>query len=708
MPLDGGSAHPIVISEEDDVDVQELSVIERYLRRLRSRRSSDHQSFVTGNLTQGDDAQRDPGSLVEVPPRLQDEYRWQFLRVVTIYRHSQWSGVFLRGLRLTRQRNLRGLLPRLRNEICELYDIDEEDERPHDVQATVEIAVTEVIGTRAFSRTNTTFPCRRFNPHQWDTMETYENRGGLIQRWKFTRYWPTSWAMTRKKCCHFDLSRLRSDDVEDEYLRVSDEELRSEFRGGIVRGGSYREGQICLPAIDVDSIRSERYVLMTLKRDQKYTADDYFCGAGGASCGIQQAGLRLAVACDSDGAACASYRANFPYATLKHMNIFRLIEEMKTLKDHSDLLHISPPCQVWSPAHTHPGKNDEANAAALLACGQVLERRRPRISTGEQTFGLLFDRNEQAFNALVGQYTALGYSFSCNILLFHEYGVAAKRRRLIWIASCPREALPPFPSPTHAAHADSRDLPPAVTLREKLKAVQRGCGNGGRLHNPEHMLIKARNSEKFPKPPYDDSIQVGTITTAGAELAHPTGRRNFTLRELAVIQGFPLRYKFRGTTTGIRRQIGNAFPPVVVEILYRHLKEWLWKQDGVKPTVTASHMTSARAIEHSHRRHVEDLIIIDDTSDVRMTGPTDLADNRDDSSNDPIVISGSDDDEMLDVPESDDRPNFSRESSRTLSAESLPSLMEVDMNGEHNTGTRGRVGRDDSSHRDFWIRRFLQ
>lgn len=138
----------------------------------------------------------------------------------------------------------------------------------------------------------------------------------------------------------------------------------------------------------------------------------------------------MILACDKDHAACETYRQNFPEAALKQMSICDWIEESGNSTTHSDISHFSPPCQAFSPAHTRTGKDDEVNARALLTVEKVLERRRPRISTGEQTFGLLFDRNEEFFNALVGQYSALGYSFSWNILRFKEYGLPSIRRRL--------------------------------------------------------------------------------------------------------------------------------------------------------------------------------------------------------------------------------------------------------------------------------------
>ncbi|KAI1154410.1 S-adenosyl-L-methionine-dependent methyltransferase [Nemania diffusa] len=715
--------HP---TEEDDVNDAELSPLEKGLRDLQHARD-EGQHIPIIDLTQSDEDNGDvrqyelqiiseldrarsdasvfrgpfrnlsiplrsrlssfryinilikPRILVEVPQRPREEFSWQFIHVCDIYTDARSNNVIIRGIRLTRHRYMRGLLPRMKNEICALYDIDREDTRHEDIQAAVEVPVTEVIRSRAFSRTNDAFPAHRFNRGQWTTVEDIENKGTLVQRWKCYRHWPSPMAMATKKSYSGAVVRLRYADIEDAHFRVADDKLRNGFRGGITPGGSFINGQIHKPTVDIE--KDDQNTTTPLQYRQRYTADDMFCGAGGVSCGTRRAGLQPRLACDIDPAAAISYRENFPEAILKETNIFKLAEESRTLAGlllyYSDFLHISPPCQVWSPVHTRPGKDDEANVAALFACAEVLNMRRPRISTGEQTFGLLFDRNENFFNALVGQYTALGYSFSWDILSFKEYGVPSIRRRLIWIASCPGEALPPFPTPTHAER--NRDLPNPVTLHDVLNNI----GRRGRdhLHDVEGMLSRARNSTKFPREPYDDRIQIGTVTTAGSEWAHPSGKRNFTLRELAVIQGFPRSHKFVGTMTQINRQIGNAFPPVVVETLYRHLKKWLLRQDGIVDRCRETLQTSNITATERRRR---DIIILDPVEDVvdapqpsRVITPIVIDDD--------IAADDSGDVAMIDLTDTaDDCPSFSRESSCTLLAESLPSVMEVEVDNERN------------------------
>jgi DNA (cytosine-5)-methyltransferase 1 len=63
-----------------------------------------------------------------------------------------------------------------------------------------------------------------------------------------------------------------------------------------------------------------------------------------------------------------------------------------------DVLHISPPCQTWSMAHTVPGRNDDANSASLFSVRELLLLGRPRVATMEQVTGLVRkDDNKYVF-----------------------------------------------------------------------------------------------------------------------------------------------------------------------------------------------------------------------------------------------------------------------------------------------------------------------
>lgn len=69
------------------------------------------------------------------------------------------------------------------------------------------------------------------------------------------------------------------------------------------------------------------------------------------------------------------------------------------------------------------------------------------------------------------------------------------------------------------------------------------------------------------------------MTTSGGENWHPNGKRGFTDREFACLQGFSLQHRFG--PNGIKRQIGNAVPPVVAKVLFEGIRRFMEGVDGI-------------------------------------------------------------------------------------------------------------------------------
>ena len=118
----------------------------------------------------------------------------------------------------------------------------------------------------------------------------------------------------------------------------------------------------------------------------KYRFGDGFCGVGGTSSGAEMAGLKPVWAFDGDARICNIYSENFPRSDVWNANVneFLTLRSFKTV----DVLHMSPPCQTWSAAHTIPGKDDDKNSSALFSIDWLLKQCRPRVSTLEQVPGL--------------------------------------------------------------------------------------------------------------------------------------------------------------------------------------------------------------------------------------------------------------------------------------------------------------------------------
>lgn len=144
------------------------------------------------------------------------------------------------------------------------------------------------------------------------------------------------------------------------------------------------------------------------------------------------AGFTIRTGIDFSREACETYRANFPRATTYCCDIsdfFALQDE----EDYVDLLHISPPCQPYSPAHTWDGKDDERNEASLTAVGLLLQKTRCRFVTMEETFGILQPRHAGFLHCLINQCTTAssGFSVRWGIFSLDSYGLCQPRKRLI-------------------------------------------------------------------------------------------------------------------------------------------------------------------------------------------------------------------------------------------------------------------------------------
>ncbi|KAI2466298.1 S-adenosyl-L-methionine-dependent methyltransferase [Annulohypoxylon bovei var. microspora] len=521
------------------------------------------------------------GGTIEMDPI--PHLRYASFLLIQLIIHTE-SGIILRGLPLTRTRNLRGQLPRLRNEVALVLEIDRDDLRPHEEQAAIEIPLHVIIKPRVCLITNKPFPEHRFPSEIYDNTQDIEERGGLICRWKVRYIWGDATKRCNKKPPNeFAIARMISEEVPKERYRTSDSCLMNTWRGGKVRGGSYipDEPESSFLMVNVDASENQNGISgdawISRKPGQQYTFADMFCGAGGASCGAKSAGLRITLSVDNANGACNTYQVMYPEAELRQQDMYDFIIEMRDSSFRVDILHLSPPCQYWSPAHTTPGINDDANIAILFACHELVKILRPRIFTVEQTFGILHPRFEYYFNSLIQGFTRYDYSIRWKVVNLLTWGAPSQRNRLIMIGACMGEELPPFPVTTHSEEPVEGDgTKPYRTVKQMLRTIPRSAKRDDELHSPAKM-------RRILRPRWDPSIPLlRTITcSGGVGNYHYTGLRDFTLREYAVLQGFPADYDFQKPSQ--KRQIGNAFPPLVVRQLYKHLRRWLEDKDHVYP-----------------------------------------------------------------------------------------------------------------------------
>lgn len=153
-------------------------------------------------------------------------------------------------------------------------------------------------------------------------------------------------------------------------------------------------------------------------------------------------------------------------------------------------------------------------------------------------------------------------------------GLPQRRHRLIIIATCPGETLPPFPPYTHSRHP-TPGLKPYTSVNSILSSIRAGA--------PDHDLATALSKPLHENPWDGSSIAPRAITTHGGNNYHPSGARGLTNREFAALQGFPGSHRFG--ERNVKKQVGNAVPPSVAAVLFGQVRRWLEEKDGVEKVV---------------------------------------------------------------------------------------------------------------------------
>ncbi|PNY22688.1 Modification methylase HphIA [Tolypocladium capitatum] len=523
------------------------------------------------------------GDIIELKPEstFVGMYPVDFLEVKAVLRNRTGEAK-LRGVPLTRTRNMGGKLPKKLNEVCAILHINRgEWETTDDNPICFDVSPDSVVKKRRLVVTNAVYPeycsprTAYANAQAGDRerqRRRAERRGVLVCRWRHKIYLIVQGRKTRP--LEEVLERIPASDASDPRYRISDEALCNRWRGGRVKGGSWTGGPRKDP-IDLDAVSraSASGYSGTRGEGQKYTVFDAFSGAGGVSRGAQSAGFKIQYAVDKSPDVWNTYRLNFPESILCRMAIDEFIQTTQGELIRVDVLHLSPPCQYFSPAHTHDSVHDDENIFALFGCNHLIKKTRPRIVTVEQTFGITHGKHVQYLRALIGDFTQFGYSVRWKIVRLCTWGSPQDRRRLVVIAAAPGERLPPFPRATHSVDGAGDGCRPFTTVRQAIRGIRQGDD----LHD-------TRTVRHFwpRRAPFDPDRLTGTITTGAGDMYYPDGTRDLTLRELACLQGFPRHHRFVGNKTSIRRQIGNAFPPNAVRVLYSHLQEWLLKEDGMR------------------------------------------------------------------------------------------------------------------------------
>ena len=343
---------------------------------------------------------------------------------------------------------------------------------------------------------------------------------------------------------------------------------------------------------------------------KKLKAIDFFCGAGGITCGLQQAGIKVLAGIDIDKTCKETYEYNNKYINYDQLKneidgpvyinkdinslSFRDLMDITDIKQNDDNLILigCSPCQFWTQLHTSREKS--RNSMNLLSQFQTFVKYfKPGYVIIENVPGLEKRMKESKLDKFLDMLDELKYNYKADVLRVSSFGVPQSRKRYILIASRIQKVTLPQPDDklakvidcigdkiqfpeVEAGHYDDSEFQHTVAkLSEKnIKRLKKTPANGGdRLSwaDDDELQIPAyKDKPDFFRNVYGrifwnkpgPTITTKFLHTSNGRFAHPEENRGLSIREGATLQTFPQTYHFKGSSmVSIAKQIGNAVPP---------------------------------------------------------------------------------------------------------------------------------------------------
>lgn len=339
---------------------------------------------------------------------------------------------------------------------------------------------------------------------------------------------------------------------------------------------------------------------------------DLFCGVGGLTKGLLNAGLDVCFGFDNDPSCRFAYTENngtpFNCKNIREMDGTEI--ENCYSNDAIKILVGCAPCQPFSTMRFKMGEaNFEDEKYDLLTeFGRIIERVNPAIVSMENVPQI---QKTQVFKDFIGLLQSLNYHVFYKTVFCPDYGISQSRRRFVLLASLFGNVniIPATHSvndvtvqhfigglPEIGAGEANVNDPLHVTSQLSplnMQRIQASVPGGTWRDWPEDLRCECHRkgsgqsySSVYGRMRWD---QIGpTITTqfhsyGTGRFGHPEQDRALTLREGALLQTFPQEYNFIDpdkpfVLKDVARHIGNAVPVRLGEVIgisiRRHLSEF--------------------------------------------------------------------------------------------------------------------------------------
>lgn len=340
-----------------------------------------------------------------------------------------------------------------------------------------------------------------------------------------------------------------------------------------------------------------------------------FTGAGGLDLGLEAAGFHSALCVEVDEDSRATLKRNRPGWRLAHPGDIHALKPKDILRQAGlkpgqlRLLAGGPPCQPFSKsAYWYNGNGSrlkDPRSHTLRAYTRVVEAALPEVLLLENVKGLAYKNKDEGIRLLQRELAGInrrhGTSYALQEIHLNTaaYGVPQVRERLFLLATIDGRSLI-LPPPTHGnakglqsyrtawdaiGHLDRETWPAELNASGRWAALLPSIPEG-----QNYLWHTPRNDGKGSLPLFGWRTRYWSFLlklakslpswTIQAEPGPATGpfhwrSRVLSTEELCRLQTFPEGYEIVGTRLSAHRQVGNAVPSAIAELLGLEIRRQL-------------------------------------------------------------------------------------------------------------------------------------
>ena len=317
---------------------------------------------------------------------------------------------------------------------------------------------------------------------------------------------------------------------------------------------------------------------------------DFFCGAGGLTRGLLNAGIDVKCGVDNDERLRDPYESNnapsvFEHADIAHVDIHDLRRRYRVRRRDRTLYAACTPCQPFSTLNQRKGVDDRKEL--LLQFAELVRAAPPDYVLVENVPGLGNAYGREIYRRFLSALDDAGLVYRDAAKIdAQDYGVPQIRKRFLLVASrrgpiqlppadsgpprTVREAIAGLPAPGADSAPPNHEARVLKPHHERIvRAIPPDGGSRSDVTDESVLLECHRRNPRVHKDVFGRmwwDRPAPTLTCRCTDVycgrfVHPEQDRGLTLREAAALQSFPDDYEFHASSMFFAaRQVGNAVP----------------------------------------------------------------------------------------------------------------------------------------------------